>query len=206
VISVEAVVKSARIQFLVSILAISSVMAAPSNPEARSMAADAGPSMQVHRKVRNMIFPAVRGGTFRLIASPRKPLLLAFIQVLPDSAATPSRSEAPYLESMERQYAARGLRVAAIDASSKVSPPSARHGELVNASYDWHLTFPLLEDTNGRAAREFHVRTLPTIVLIDDTGFIVQSWEGYAPPALLAQGIERLLGGPLGTIPEITTN
>jgi len=131
--------------------------------------------------------------------------LLAFLQVLPDSAATPSRSEALFLQSMEHQYAARGLRVAAIDGSSMVSHRSPFHDDLLNASYDWHLTFPLLEDHNGSAAHEFHVRTVPTVVLIDDTGIIVQAWEGFTPPALLAQGIERLLGGPLGRVPELTT-
>lgn len=169
------------------------------------MTPDAASSSQVHLKVHDRVLPAVRGGTFRLGSSPGRPLLLAFLQVIPDSAATPSRSEALYLQSMEHQYGARGLRVALIDASSMVSHRNSPHDDLLNASYDWHLTFPLLEDNDGSAAREFHVHTLPTVVLINDTGIIVQSWEGFVPPALLAQGIERILGGPLGHVPTLTT-
>jgi hypothetical protein len=170
-----------------------------------SVTSNTAAGIQVHRKIRDRELVAVRGGTYRLMGRKHRPLLLAFLQVVPDSAATSSRSEAVYLESMERQYGSRGLRIAAINAPLEKSDYKALHNELLNASYDWHLNIPLLEDANGSAVREFHVLTYPTLILIDGTGIIVQLWEGYTPPALLAQGIERLLGGPLGSIPKLTT-
>lgn len=195
------IMKSTRV-----LLALLVVAATASEGQTKAATPDTGVHIPARQEIRDHVFVPVRGGTFRLLESPRRPILLAFLQVLPDSAATPSRREALYLESMQRQYGARGLRVAAIDAPSKVLPSNARHNKLLNASYDWHLTFPLLEDATGSVVSEFHVRTFPTVVLIDDTGVVVQSWEGYTPPALLAQGIERLLGGPLGTIPNLTAN
>jgi hypothetical protein len=158
----------------------------------------------------------VRGGTFPLRVQPAQPLLLAFLQTVPDTASTPSRSQVVFLASMAYQYGSRGLRVAIVDASV-LAPASAlasasalEHGSapapasqasrdvVLNASYDWHLQIPLLLDPNGRLARQLQVSQLPTTFLVAADGTIVQRWQGLTRPAVLAQGIERLLGGPLG--------
>jgi thioredoxin-like negative regulator of GroEL len=73
----------------------------------------------------------------------------------------------------------------------------------VNASYDWHLTVPLLLDANSRLARQLQVNSIPTTFLFAADGRILKRWQGLTRPAVLAQGIERLLGGPLGqTAPQ----
>jgi hypothetical protein len=163
----------------------------------------------------------VRGGTFSLRIHPAQPLLIAFLQTVPDTAPTPSRSQVVFLLSMAHQYGLRGLRVAIVDASvlqpssasavasalahgsapAPASQPS--HDALVNASYDWHLTVPLLLDANSRLARQLQVNSIPTTFLFAADGRILKRWQGLTRPAVLAQGIERLLGGPLGqTAPQ----
>jgi peroxiredoxin len=102
---------------------------------------------------------------------------------------------------MAHQYGPRGLRVAIVDASDLRLGSQPSHDAVLNASYDWQLNFPLLLDQNGQLARQLGVKELPTTFLIAADGTIVQRWQGLTRPAILAQGIERLLGGPLGQVP-----
>ena len=151
--------------------------------------------------VPDFALPQVRGGTFHLRSSQPGPVLLAFLQTVPDTADTPSRSQVVSLMSMAQQYGPRGLRVAVIDASTLVSHRPPSHDALVNASYDSHMDVPLLEDEGNQIARRLGVTVIPTLILIAPDGKISQHWQGLTQPALLAQGIERLLGGPLGRLP-----
>lgn len=143
----------------------------------------------------------VRGGLFSLRSRPAQPLLLAFVQTVPDTADTDSRSQVVFLASMAHQYGPRGLRVAAVDASvlGDTAPPS--HDALLNASYDWHLEFPLLPDEGGKLARQLGVGEVPTTFLMAPDGRIVEQWRGLTRPAALALGIEKLLGGPMTQSP-----
>lgn len=197
---------SSLIRFIVSSSILVSCALLPSHSQDISVKSSVGSHLAANQQIKDRTLTSVRDGTFQLLASPHRPLLLAFLQTVPDSAGTPSRSESVFLLSMEHQYAARGLRFAAIDASSMVLHRKAQHDDLVNASYDWQLTYPLLEDRGDKALRDFHIRTLPTIVLINDNGIIVQYWEGFTPPVLLAQGVERLLGGPLARLPAFNSH
>ncbi len=99
--------------------------------------------------------------------------------------------------SMATQYGARGLTVAVIDASELMNHTRPDHGALVNASYDWQLNVPLLEDANGSVARHFGVVQLPTIVLVAPDGRIARRWEGPTKPAELALGIQNIVDGPV---------
>jgi len=145
--------------------------------------------------------PDVRGGAFHLRAAPAQPLLLAFLQTVPDTADTPSRNQVVFLSSMAQQYGPRGLRVAIVDASILLAGSQPSHDAVLNASYDWHLKFPLLLDQDGQLTRELGVREVPATFLVAIDGTIVQKWQGRTRPATLATGIERLLGGPLGQMP-----
>jgi len=149
----------------------------------------------------DLTLPDVRGGAFHLRALPAQPLLLAFLQTVPDTADTPSHNQVVFLSSMAQQYGPRGLRVAIVDASVLVPGSQPSHDAVLNASYDWHLEFPLLLDRNGQLARQLGVKEVPTTFLIAIDGTVVQRWQGRTLPAILAQGIERLLGGPLGQVP-----
>jgi peroxiredoxin len=130
----------------------------------------------------------VRGGSFHLRAHLAQPILLAFLQTLPDTADTPSRGEVVSVMSMATQYAPRGLTVAVIDASELANVRTS-DGALLNASYDWNLNVPLLEDRAGAVARLFGVSATPTLVLVGADGQIVQRWTGLVPPAELARGV-----------------
>lgn len=145
--------------------------------------------------------PAVRGGTFNLRSQPAQPLLLAFLQTVPDTADTPSRSQVVFLASMAQQYGPRGLRVAVVDASAFVLPSPASHDAILNASYDWQLKIPLLMDEKGQLARQLGVQEVPTTFLIATDGRILHQWRGLTRPAVLALSIEKLLGGPLARTP-----
>jgi peroxiredoxin len=149
----------------------------------------------------DLTLPDVRGGAFHLRALPAQPLLLAFLQTVPDTANTPSRSQVVFLASMVQQYGPRGLRVAIVDASVLAPGSQPSHDAILNASYDWQLKFPLLLDQNGQLARALEVKEVPTTFLAAKDGTILQRWQGLTRPAILAQGIERLLGGPLGQLP-----
>jgi peroxiredoxin len=158
--------------------------------------------------------PDVRGGVFHLRSQPAQPLLLAFLQTVPDTADTPSRSQVVFLSSMAHQYGPRGLRVAVVDASAlapppspgaavkKSSSPSPSRDAVLNASYDWQLKFPLLLDPDNRLARKMGVNQVPTTLLISADGQILHQWSGLTRPAVLAHAIEKLLGGPLAQTPS----
>jgi hypothetical protein len=149
----------------------------------------------------DLTLPIVRGGAFPLRVQPAQPLLLAFLQTVPDTADTDSRRQVVFLVSMAQQYGPRGLRVAIVDASVLASGSEPSHDAVLNATYDWHLNFPLLVDLKGEVARQLGVKVVPTTFLVAADGTIVQRWQGLTRPAILAQGIERLLGGPLGKAP-----
>lgn len=144
----------------------------------------------------------VRSGAFRLRSKPAQPLLLAFLQTVPDAADTPSRSQVVFVSSMAHQYGARGLRVAIVDASALAlaSPPS--RDAVLNASYDWQLKIPLLLDADAHLAHKLGVEEVPTTFLISSDGHILQKWRGLTRPAVLALAIEKLLGGPMARTPQ----
>jgi hypothetical protein len=146
----------------------------------------------------DLTLPNVRGGAFPLRILPAQPLLLGFLQTVPDTADTASRSQVVFLASMAQQYGPHGLRVAIVDASVLTAGSQPSHDAVLNASYDWHLNFPLLLDLNGQLARTLEVKEAPTTFLIAADGTIVQRWQGLTRPATFAQGVERLPGGPLG--------
>jgi hypothetical protein len=143
----------------------------------------------------------IRGPSFRVRSQPREPILLAFLQTVPDTADTSSRQEVAFLLSMKHQYSAQGLKVAIVDASALVSHQPPTHKDLLNAAYDWHLDIPLLEDRNNRIATRLAVAQLPAIILIAPDGTISQRWQGFTNPAILAQAIDQQLRHPLNHPP-----
>jgi len=142
--------------------------------------------------------PAVRGDSLHFSGKTPQLVLLAFLQTVPDSAPTASRRQVALLESMDRQYRARGVRVAIVDATASVTGKQPPHDSLINASYDWNLDIPLLEDDAGRVAKMLGVSRAPTTILIGADGRIVRVWDREMAPGELAVAIETSLGsGPL---------
>lgn len=142
--------------------------------------------------------PQARGGVFHLRAEHPHAVLLAFLQTVPDTADTLSRQEVGFLLSMHHQYSGRGLRVVIVDSSALVASHAPKHDALINASYDWQVDIPLLEDDGNRVARIWGVTQVPTLILLAPNGSIAQRWYGLTGPAILAQGIQKVCGGRSG--------
>jgi hypothetical protein len=142
--------------------------------------------------------PQVRGGVLHLRAAHSQAVLLAFLQTVPDTEDTPSRQQVGFLLSMNHQYSARGLKVVIVDSSGLVTRQPPKHEALINASYDWQLDIPLLEDDDNRVARSWGITQVPTLMLLASDGSIAQRWRGLTGPAILAQGIQRVCAGPSG--------
>jgi hypothetical protein len=143
--------------------------------------------------VPDFVLPQVRGGVFHLHQDHSHTVLLAFLQTVPDTADAPSHQQVGFLRSMEHQYGNRGLKIAIIDSSALVTHEAPARNALVNASYDWQLEFPLLEDNDDRVAKGLGIDQVPTLILLRSDGSIFQRWNGLARPASLAQSIETLL-------------
>jgi len=152
-------------------------------------------------KVPDFTLPQVRGGSFHLRAEGSPAILLAFLQTVPDTADTPSRQQAGFLLSMHQQYGSRGLRVVVIDSSALTNGESPRTDTLLNASYDWHMTIPVLEDDNNHLRKSLGITQAPTLLLLTSDGTIIERWNGLTGPATLAQAIEKLCAG----LPSLTS-
>jgi len=106
--------------------------------------------------------------------------------------------------SVDHQYRTLGLDVVVIDAT-KLASPSDPQGAmpaqvvsmetLMNTSYDWSLSIPLLADSDGKVARVYEVKQVPTLILVDATGRIAKRWTGTQHPGILAGEIQHLVGG-----------
>jgi peroxiredoxin len=139
--------------------------------------------------------PAVRGGSFTLHQAEPHAVLIAFLETIPDTADTPSRSQVALLESMNHQYSGRGLSVVIIDSTALAGGHKPDSDSLINASYDWNLQIPLLDDESGRVAQLFGVQHVPTTILINADGIVANVWVRPMAPGELAMAIEKALGG-----------
>ena len=119
---------------------------------------------------------AVTGKRYTLASAPGAVTLVSFLSTRPDTADTPSRSQAVALVSLATQYGARGLRVAIVDDSSAPAGNSA----LTNTVYDWQLgPVALLADPRHDAADRYGVTAPPTSYLVSASGNVLARWSGY---------------------------
>ncbi|MFJ8023582.1 TlpA family protein disulfide reductase [Streptomyces sp. NPDC096311] len=158
------------------------------------LATGAGAAALHHRGTRPAATSASRPGLIAVRTGDAYPLaagrgrltLVSFLTVQPDTAASPSRSQAVVLTSLATQYGARGLRVAIVAAD----PASVPQETLLNTSYDWGLeSVALLQDPRHRAARKYAVTASPTSFLIGGTGQVLARWDGYLLTAKAAAAI-----------------
>lgn len=80
----------------------------------------------------------------------------------------PCRREMPSLERLYRQFRERGLTVLAVDVGEDMDTVFAFTGQLDPAP-----TFPLLLDTDSRAAQDWGVKGLPTSFVVDPEGRVI---------------------------------
>jgi len=101
----------------------------------------------------------------------------------------PCRAEMPAMQRMYEEYKDQGFVVLALnmtyqDTPSAVLPFVQEHG----------LTFPILLETNGQAAGQYELRSLPSSFFIDRNGIIQEVViGGPMAEALLRTRIESLL-------------
>lgn len=143
------------------------------------------------RVVPDFTLPQVRGGVFHWHAGDSQAVLLAFLQTVPDTADTPSHQQVGFLRSLHHQYGT-GLTIVMIDSSALLTHHPPATNALVNASYDWQLDFPLLEDDANRLARNLGINQLPTLILLRSDGSVAQRWSGLTGPAPLMQSVAKL--------------
>ena len=146
--------------------------------------------------VPDFTLPEVRGGSFHLRAERFPAILLAFLQALPDTLDTPSRQQVGFLLSMQHQYGSRGLMVVVIDSSALANGESPKTDALLNASHDWHLEIPLLEDKKNHLGKSLGITEAPTLLLLSSDGTIIRRWNGLTGPVSLAEAIEKVCAGP----------
>ena len=151
---------------------------------------------------------AVRGGEYRMGDLTGQPLLLSFINTQAEASsatADPSRAQIVFLKSMQEQYGTKGLIVLIVDAARIASGNLPSQDQLINFTYDWQLDeIPVLDDSDGLAARSYAVKSTPVTFLIGADGIIQQRWDGFASASQLALSIETLVGAPVQRQGEAT--
>ena len=116
--------------------------------------------------------------------------LVSFLATQPDTANTPSRSQAVALVSLHSQYSAKGLHAVIVDES----PAATKQDALTNTLYDWQLgQIPLLADPGHAAASRYGVTDAPTTLLISRSGTVLARWNGYVLTATATQAITPAL-------------
>lgn len=119
-------------------------------------------------------------------------VLIAFLQVIPDTADNSSRAQLQYLRSMNTQYRHMGLLVLLVDESYLTSHTPTHPDDLLNAVYDLNLDgLPLIPDSSGELRSAFHVTKAPTTLLFNTTGHVVERWDRLVLPAFLAESIQK---------------
>ena len=120
-------------------------------------------------------------------------VLIAFLQVIPDTAETLSRVQLQYLRSMNTQYRSMGLVVLLVDESYLMSRMPSQPDDLLNAVYDLNLNgLSLIPDSSGGLRSTFHVKNVPTTLLFDPAGHAMHRWNGLVLPAFLAESIQTI--------------
>jgi thiol-disulfide isomerase/thioredoxin len=104
------------------------------------------------------------------------------------SWCAPCRQSFPWMESMQRTYAAQGLEIVAVDLD-------AARADADKFLRQFHPTFGVRFDPNGELAELFKVQGMPSSVLIDRHGAKRFTHVGFRPVdgALYEAQIRKLL-------------
>jgi thiol-disulfide isomerase/thioredoxin len=132
------------------------------------------------------------GSTF-LMGAAGKPTVLAFLSPWCESYLAESRPQLAAncrgaREQLQARAADPGIRWIGVASGLWASAE-----DLIGYRDQYHVTIPLTLDASGRLFREFDVRSVPTLLLIDSQGRIVRRVSGAAAGS--AQGLSALLAG-----------
>jgi thiol-disulfide isomerase/thioredoxin len=125
--------------------------------------------------------PSLPGPRLSLAALRGKAVYLNFFA----SWCPPCNAEAPAIDAIARDYAARGLQVVGVD----VLENARKAGDFRN---EHHLTYPVVVD-GGTLRDQYAVNGLPVHVFIDRLGIVRRIVVGEMPPAEMRSNAERLL-------------
>jgi cytochrome c biogenesis protein CcmG, thiol:disulfide interchange protein DsbE len=98
----------------------------------------------------------------------------------------PCRDEAPVLESWQQRLRARGGTVVGVDVLDVT-------GDALLFAHSHGLTYPLVRDRDGSAARDFGVAAYPETVVIDRRGRVAAVKRGAVDERFYAETLAPLL-------------
>ncbi len=98
----------------------------------------------------------------------------------------PCRHEMPVLDKLARKLAQQGVMVVGV----LVDEDRLGAREFLKQA---GIAYPQLEDENGRAARAFAVKTLPSLVVIDRNGTVRSYRTGFASEEDVEEAIRRAM-------------
>ena len=101
----------------------------------------------------------------------------------------PCRDESPLLERWQRRLASRHATVLGVDALDVSSDAQA-------FARRYRLTYPLVHDGSGSAARRYGTRGFPETFVIDRRGRVAALQRGPVDDAFLRRTVPRLLDEP----------
>ncbi len=99
----------------------------------------------------------------------------------------PCRAEAPIVEQVARRWRDRGVVVLGIDMDT------ADQGDPRAFAIENDLSYPILHDVTGAAARAYDVDSLPTLVVVSPEGKIAAIRSGITDGAELERLVRQLL-------------
>lgn len=105
------------------------------------------------------------------------------------------QAEAPVLSRISQRYAARGLKVIAVNSSPVGQDQRARASEADVRSYaaKYGAIYPHLMDPGLVGAQRYGIRSFPTLYLVDRSGVIRLAQSGEVPENMLTEAVEGIL-------------
>jgi cytochrome c biogenesis protein CcmG, thiol:disulfide interchange protein DsbE len=99
----------------------------------------------------------------------------------------PCRAESPLLERWQRKLAGQGATVVGVDTEDVAA-------DALGFARRLHLSYPLLRDRDGAAARRFGVTGYPETVVLDRRGRVAAVKRGPVDDAFMVEQVTPLLG------------
>jgi cytochrome c biogenesis protein CcmG/thiol:disulfide interchange protein DsbE len=130
---------------------------------------------QAAKRAPDWTMPTSTGGTLTLSSFRGKPVYLNFFATW----CPPCKDEAPYINSLQKEFASRGLRVIGVDELE-----NAKQAESFRKQF--HLVYPAVVD-GGTLQSQYLINGLPVHVFIGRDGVIRKMVAGeMARPQILA--------------------
>jgi len=125
--------------------------------------------------------PTSTGGTLTLSSLRGKPVYLNFFATW----CPPCKDEAPYINSLQKQYASRGLQVVGIDELESASQAEGFRKQ-------FHLVYPAVVDS-GTLQAQYLINGLPVHVFIGRDGVIRKMVAGEMAHAEILSAVRSIL-------------